>query len=111
MKNLDILLGMIGPKGKQSKGTYRNNALTVVDGTLNVNGSITANGNNICSMKDRKKLEPMLRAFKNGDIDLEYAVNFILDLFSISKRFNSNSFLIGIFVGSVIALIYLHFAL
>ena len=61
-------------------------------------------------MKDRRKLEPMLRAFKNGDIDLEYAVNFILHIFSVSKRFNSNSFFTGVSVGSLIALILLHFA-
>lgn len=62
-------------------------------------------------MKDRIKLEPMLRAFKNGDIDLEYAVNFILHIFSVSKRFNSNSFLTGVLVGLVLAIIYLHFIL
>ena len=58
-------------------------------------------------MKDRRKLEPMLRAFKNGDLDLEYAVNFILHIFSVSKRFNSNSFLTGLWVGLIIALIYI----
>ena len=59
-------------------------------------------------MKDRRKLEPMLRAFKNGDIDLEYAINFILHVFSDSKRFNSNSFLIGFFMGILTVLISTH---
>lgn len=53
----------------------------------------------------------MLRAFKNGDIDLEYAVNFILHIFSVSKRFNSNSFLTGVLVGLTLAIIYLHFTI
>ena len=57
--------------------------------------------------KDKRKLEPMLRAFKNGSIDIEYAVDFILHIYSDSKRFNSNSFLIGMLIGSVLGLICL----
>ena len=37
------------------------------------------------SMKeDKNKLEPMLRAFKGGHITLEYAVDFILRIYSVS---------------------------
>jgi len=56
-------------------------------------------------MKDRKKLEPMLRSFKNGNIDIEYAVNFILHTFSVSKHFNPTNFLVGMTVGGLIGLI------
>ena len=52
--------------------------------------------------EDKNKLEPMLRAFKGGHITLEYAVDFILRIYSVSKRFNYNSFWIGLSVGSII---------
>jgi len=60
------------------------------------------------SMKeDKNKLEPMLRAFKAGHITLEFAVDFILRIYSVSKRFNYNSFWIGVSVGVWISLIIL----
>ncbi len=62
-------------------------------------------------MKDKDKLAPLLRAFKNGDVDFDYAIHFILHIFSVSKRFNSNSFLSGFFAGITIALIIIHFTL
>ena len=62
-------------------------------------------------MEDKDKLAPLLRAFKNGDVDFDYAMNFILHIFSVSKRFNSNSFLIGLSVGITIALIIIHYSL
>lgn len=62
-------------------------------------------------MKDKDKLAPLLRAFKNGDVNFDYAMDFILHIFSVSKRFNSNSFLIGIFVGGIVALIVVHYSL
>lgn len=62
-------------------------------------------------MKDKDKLAPLLRAFKNGDVDFDYAMDFILHIFSVSKRFNSNSFLTGFFVGITIAFIIIHFSL
>ncbi len=62
----------------------------------------------IRSMKeDKNKIEPMLRAFKAGHITLEYAVDFILRIYSVSKRFNYNSFWIGLSVGMWIGLIIL----
>ena len=57
--------------------------------------------------EDKNKLEPMLRAFKAGHITLEFAVDFILRIYSVSKRFNYNSFWIGVSVGVWISLIIL----
>ena len=62
-------------------------------------------------MKDKDKLAPLLRAFKNGDVDFDYAMNFILHIFSVSKRFNSNSFITGLFTGITIALIIIHYSI
>ena len=59
-------------------------------------------------MKDRNKLEPLLRAFKSGSVSFEYAINFILDVYTSSKRFNWNSFSIGISVGISLALIIIY---
>lgn len=53
-------------------------------------------------MKDKDKLAPLLRAFKLGHVDFDYAMNFILHIYSVSKRFNWNSFSIGTSVGSII---------
>lgn len=61
--------------------------------------------------EDKRKLELMLRAFKSGHIDLKYAIDFILYVFRSSKMFNQNSFFIGVFVGLIISLIYIHFSL
>jgi hypothetical protein len=58
-------------------------------------------------MKDKGKLAPLLRAFKNGDVTFDYAMDFILHIFSVSKRFNSNSFLIGMMVGGILGIISL----
>ena len=57
--------------------------------------------------EDKNKLEPMLRAFKAGHITLEFAVDFILRIYSVGKRFNYNSFWIGVSVGVWISLIIL----
>jgi hypothetical protein len=57
--------------------------------------------------EDKNKLKPMLRAFKAGHITLEFAVDFILRIYSVSKRFNYNSFWIGLSVGIWISLIIL----
>jgi hypothetical protein len=62
-------------------------------------------------MKDKDKLAPVLRAFKNGDINFDYAMNRILHIFSNSKRFNLNSFLTGLFAGITITFIIIHFTL
>lgn len=61
--------------------------------------------------EDKNKLEPMLRAFKAGYITLGFAVDFILRVYSASKRFNYNSFLIGLSVGMCIGLIILWYKL
>jgi len=58
-------------------------------------------------MKDKDKLASLLRAFKNGNVDFDFAMDFILHIFSESKRFNSNSFLIGIVVGGLLGIICL----
>jgi len=58
-------------------------------------------------MDDKKKLEPMLRMFKNDKIDIEYAIDYILSVYSQSKRFNYNSFIIGCFVGATILYIFI----
>ena len=34
-------------------------------------------------MKDKDKLAPLMRAFKNGDVDFDYAMDFILHIFSV----------------------------
>ncbi len=60
-------------------------------------------------MKDKDKLAPMLRAFKLGHIDFDYAMNYILKVYSDSKRFNWNSFSWGISVGLLVYLIIQHF--
>lgn len=65
------------------------------------------NVKNIYSMKDKDKLAILLRAFKNGDVDFDYAMGFILHIFSASKRFNSNSFIIGMMVGELLGIICL----
>jgi hypothetical protein len=62
-------------------------------------------------MKDRDKLAPLLRAFKNGDVDFDYTMDFILHMFSVSKRFNSNSFLIGMLIGGLLGIICLWISL
>lgn len=58
--------------------------------------------------KDRNKLEPLLRAFKTGNVDFEYAIKFILDVYSSSRRFNWNSFSLGLSIGITIALIVIY---
>lgn len=56
-------------------------------------------------MKDKRIIEPLLRAFKNGDVDFEYTVNYILDVYSNSKRFNWNNFGTGMCVGGLLGII------
>ena len=58
-------------------------------------------------MKDRRKIEPLLRAFKLGHVDLEYSIDFILKVYSDSKRFNWANFSIGMSTGGIIMLIIL----
>jgi len=62
-------------------------------------------------MKDKDKLATLLRAFKNGDVDFDYAMDFILHIFSNSKRFNSNSFLIGMAIGGILGIICLRISI
>lgn len=58
-------------------------------------------------MKDKDKLAPLLRAFKNEDVDFDYAIDFILHIFKDSKRFNSHSFLIGMTIGGILGILSL----
>lgn len=46
-----MLLGMNGLKERQNKDIFRSNALIVAGGTLNVSGSITANGQGLAEVK------------------------------------------------------------
>lgn len=57
--------------------------------------------------KDEDKLTPLLRSFKNGDVDIDYTIDYILRIFKDSKRFNSNSFLAGMLIGLTLATICL----
>ena len=59
-------------------------------------------------MKDKDKLAPLLRAFKLGHVDFDYAMDFILHIYSISRRFNWNNFSLGMTVGAILMLIALH---
>ena len=63
----------------------------------------------ICSMKDKDKLAPLLRAFKLGHVDFDYAMDFILHIYSVSRRFNWSNFSLGMAVGGILMLIALHF--
>ncbi|MGL5713291.1 MAG: hypothetical protein ACRCX2_09755 [Paraclostridium sp.] len=53
-------------------------------------------------MKDRDKLVSLLNAFKLGLIDFDCAVYYILKVYTNSKRFNWNSFSLGLFIGEVL---------
>lgn len=60
-------------------------------------------------MKDKDKLTPLLRGFKLGHVDLDYSIDFILNVYRHSRRFNLNSFSLGMLVGSVVTLVVLYF--
>ena len=60
-------------------------------------------------MKEKDKLAPLLRAFKLGHVDFDYAMDFILHIYSVSRRFNWNNFSLGMAVGGILMLIALHF--
>jgi len=57
-------------------------------------------------MKDKDKLTPLLNAFKQGIVDFDYAIDFILKIYSDSRRFNWNSFSWGISVGAALFIIW-----
>lgn len=57
--------------------------------------------------EDKRKLSPALRAFKDGLVDIDYTLDFILSVCSNSKCFNQNSFALGLVLGGTIALIIL----
>lgn len=56
-------------------------------------------------MTDKDKLRPCLNAFKFGDIDFDYTVDYILKVYENSKRFNSHSFSWGLFIGVTVSMI------
>lgn len=60
-------------------------------------------------MKDKDKLAPLLRAFKLGHIDFDYAMDFILHIYSVSKRFNWNNFSLGMSAGSILMYIVMKY--
>ena len=54
---------------------------------------------------DKKRIKIIIRLVKNNEMSQEEALNDILDIFSVSKRFNSTNFLIGLAFGGLIGLI------
>ena len=60
-------------------------------------------------MKDKEKIKLTLKVFKLDHADMEYTVNYLLDLYSNSRRFNRHNFYWGIISGLVIAQILLYF--
>ena len=54
---------------------------------------------------DKKRITLILRILLANDMTIEEATQKILDLFSVSKRFNSTNFLVGMSVGGLIGLI------
>lgn len=60
-------------------------------------------------MKDKDKLALLLRAFKLGYVDFDYAMNSILHIYSVSKRFNWNSFSLGMFAGTILMYIVMKY--
>lgn len=59
-------------------------------------------------MKDKQKLLFMLRAFRKGDVSIDYAVGFILKVYFDSKRFNPHSVILGTSAGMFIGLVIYH---
>lgn len=60
-------------------------------------------------MKDKEKLAPLLRAFKLGHVDFDYAMSFILRIYSVSKRFNWTNFQLGVSVGVILMYIIMRY--
>ena len=60
-------------------------------------------------MKDKDKLTPLLRAFKLGHVDFDYAMSFILHTYSVSKRFNWNNFSLGMSAGAILMYIVIKY--
>lgn len=58
---------------------------------------------------DKEKLSPLLRAFKMGYVDIDYAIEQILDIYTTSRRFNFDNFLSGVSAGLIIAMILMYF--
>ena len=61
-------------------------------------------------MKDRDKLKPLLRAFLFGSVDFDYAMEFILATYSVSRRFNWYNFSLGMATAGGAILIAMFFA-
>ena len=59
---------------------------------------------NIYSM-DKHRIKLILRLVKNNEISQDEALNDILDIFSVSKRFNLTNFLIGMAFGALLGLV------
>lgn len=60
-------------------------------------------------MKDKDKLALLLRAFKLGHVDFDYAMDFILHIYSVSKRFNWNNFSLGMSAGAILMYIVMKY--
>lgn len=50
-------------------------------------------------MNDKDKIETLLRAFKMGSVDMDYATKFIKNVFSKSESFNYSNFRNGFLAG------------
>lgn len=61
-------------------------------------------------MKDKDKISPLLRAFKLDHVDFDYAMDFILNVYSSSKRFNWNNFSLGMSIGGMLMFLALYIA-
>lgn len=61
--------------------------------------------------KDRNLIIPLLGAYKEGHVDKDYCVKYLLDIYSDSKIFNLFNFQIGMSVGIFIMLILNYFDL
>lgn len=55
-------------------------------------------------MKDKDKLQLVLRAFRLGHVDIDYTLDSILTTYSSSKRFNWHNFSWGVSIGILIGL-------
>jgi hypothetical protein len=54
---------------------------------------------------DKHRIKLILRLVKNNEISQEEALNDILDIFSVSKRFNSTNFIVGMAFGGLLGLV------
>lgn len=54
---------------------------------------------------DKYRIKLILRLVKNNEISQGEALNDILNIFSVSKRFNSTNFIVGMAFGGLLGLV------